>query len=112
MLLTITQLVALRGCSEVLPDLVPQGLLLDWLRDSPDTALTVGFWGESTLTPTIQPHPTPINVTRPTHAFAPVQAGLLWGQLTNQQGLQELAHEIQVQVEGTEGILGNREAGC
>lgn len=37
-------------------------------------------------------------------AFAPVQAGLLWGQLTNQQGLQELAHEIQVQVEGTEGI--------
>lgn len=43
--------------------------------------------------------------------FATVQAGLLWGQLTNQQGLQELAHKIQVQVEGTEGILGNRGAG-
>ena len=37
-------------------------------------------------------------------AFATVQAGLLWGQLTNQQGLQELAHEVQVQMEGTEGI--------
>lgn len=29
------------GCSEVLPDLVPQGFLLDWLKDSPATALTV-----------------------------------------------------------------------
>lgn len=58
--------------------------------------MTVGFWEESTLTPPIQPHPTPIHGTSPTHAFATVQAGFLWGQLTNQQGLQELAHEIQV----------------
>lgn len=102
---------ALRECSEVLPDLVFQGLLLNCLKDSPAIDLKVEFWGESTLTFIIQPHPTPINVTSPTHAFAAVQAGLLWGQLTNQQGLQELAHKIQVQVEGTEGILGNREAG-
>lgn len=102
---------ALREYSEVFPDLVLQGLLLDCLRDSPATALTVGLWEESILTPIIQSHPTLINVTSPTHAFATVQAGLLWGQLTNQQGLQELAHKIQVQVEGTEGILGNRGAG-
>lgn len=44
-------------------------------------------------------------------ALATVQAGLLWGQLTNQQGLQELAHEVKVQVEGPEGILGSREGG-
>lgn len=46
----------------------------------------------------------------PTYTLATVQAGLLWGQLTNQQGLQELAHEVEVQVEGTKGILESREA--
>lgn len=43
-----------------------------------------------------------------THFLASVLAGLLRGQLSDQQWLQELAHEIQVAVEGTEGILGSR----
>lgn len=40
-----------------------------------------------------------------------VLAGLLRGQLSDQQRLHELAHEIKVTVEGTEGILGSRAAG-
>lgn len=43
-----------------------------------------------------------------THVLASVLAGLLWGQLANQQGLQELAHEIEIPVESAEGILGNK----
>ena len=40
-----------------------------------------------------------------------VLAGLLRGQLSNQQRLHELAHEIKVTVEGEEGILGRQGAG-
>lgn len=43
-----------------------------------------------------------------THFLASVLAGLLRGQLSDQQWLQELAHKIQVAVEGAEGILGSR----
>lgn len=46
-----------------------------------------------------------------THVLASVLAGLLWGQFADQQGLQELAHEILVTVEGAEGILGSRRGG-
>lgn len=46
-----------------------------------------------------------------THVLASVLAGLLWGQFADQQGLQELAHEILVAVEGAEGILGSRRGG-
>lgn len=41
----------------------------------------------------------------PAHVLGSILAGLLWGQLSNQQGLQELAHKIEVLVEGAEGIL-------
>ena len=41
----------------------------------------------------------------PAHILGSILAGLLRGQLSNQQGLQELAHEIEVLVEGVEGIL-------
>ena len=43
-----------------------------------------------------------------THVLATVLAGLLRGQLANKQGFQELAHEIQVRVEGMEDILESR----
>lgn len=41
----------------------------------------------------------------PPHILGSILARLLRGQLSNQQGLQELAHEIEVLVEGVEGIL-------
>lgn len=41
----------------------------------------------------------------PSHILGSILAGLLRGQLSNQQGLQELAHKIEVLVEGVEGIL-------
>lgn len=41
----------------------------------------------------------------PAHVLGSVLAGLLGGQLSDQQGLQELAHKAEVLVEGTEGIL-------
>lgn len=47
----------------------------------------------------------PAQVPHCTHALAMVQTGLLWGQLTDQQGLQKLAHKLEVRVEGSEGIL-------
>lgn len=50
-------------------------------------------------------------LVRLTHVLAVVLAGLLRGQLADQQGLHELPHEIKVAVEGAEGILGSREAG-
>lgn len=43
--------------------------------------------------------------TSPAHVLGPVLAGLLGGQLSDEQGLQELAHEAEVLVEGVEGIL-------
>lgn len=49
----------------------------------------------------------PPNHASPTHVLATVKTGFLRGQLANQQGLQELAHDIQVRVEGPESILGN-----
>lgn len=49
----------------------------------------------------------PPNHASPTHVLATVKTGFLRGQLANQQGLQELAHDIQVGVEGPESILGN-----
>lgn len=41
----------------------------------------------------------------PAHIPGSVLAGLLWGQLSDQQGLQELAYKVEVQVEGMEGVL-------
>lgn len=41
----------------------------------------------------------------PAHILGSITAGLLWGQLSNQQGLQELAYKIEVLVEGVEDIL-------
>lgn len=41
----------------------------------------------------------------PAHILGSILAGLLWGQLSNQQRLQELAHKTEVLVEGVEGIL-------
>lgn len=41
----------------------------------------------------------------PAHVLGSVLAGLLGGQLPDQQGLQELAHEAEVLVEGMEGVL-------
>lgn len=41
----------------------------------------------------------------PAHILGSVLAGLLRGQLPDQQGLQELAHEAEVLVEGVEGVL-------
>lgn len=49
--------------------------------------------------------PPPSNPSPPAHVLGSILTGLLWGQLSNQQGLQELAHEIEVLVEGVEGIL-------
>lgn len=46
----------------------------------------------------------------PTHVLGSIVAGLLGGQLSDQQGLQELAHEIEVLVEGAEGILGRADS--
>ena len=48
----------------------------------------------------------------PAHILRSILAGLLRGQLSNQQGLQELAHKTEVLVEGVEGILKeNRQSG-
>lgn len=41
----------------------------------------------------------------PAHILGSILAGLLRGQLSNQQGLQELADKTEVLVEGVEGIL-------
>lgn len=41
----------------------------------------------------------------PAHILGSILAGLLRGQLSNQQWLQELAYKIEVLVEGLEGIL-------
>lgn len=48
----------------------------------------------------------------PAHILGSILAGLLWGQLSNQERLQELAHKTEVLVEGVEGILKeSRESG-
>lgn len=41
----------------------------------------------------------------PAHIPGSILAGLLRGQLSNQQGMQELADKTEVRVEGVEGIL-------
>lgn len=76
-------------------------LLLDGPKGSPAPTVVLE---RGTLPST----PNPAQVPSPTHALATVQAGLLRGQLANQQGLQELPDKVEVRVEGVEGILGDR----
>lgn len=47
----------------------------------------------------------PIPSKGPAHIPGSILAGLLRGQLSNQQGMQELADKTEVRVEGVEGIL-------
>lgn len=47
----------------------------------------------------------PIPSRGPAHILGSILAGLLRGQLSNQQGLQELADKTEVLVEGVEGVL-------
>lgn len=54
-----------------------------------------------------QPLGPPSWATSTPHILRPILAGLLRGQLPDQQGPQELAHEAEVLVEGVEGFLGD-----
>lgn len=54
----------------------------------------------------------PIPSKGPAHIPGSILAGLLRGQVSNQQGMQELADKTEVRVEGVEGILReNRQSG-
>lgn len=80
-----------------------------WQRDDPAPG-PLGVMGTELLLP-MSPHPIspPLEAWpppwNPTHVLGSILAGLLWGQLSNQQGLQELAYKIEVLMEGAEGIL-------
>lgn len=80
-----------------------------WQRDDPAPG-PLGVMGTELLLP-MSPHPIspPLGAWpppwNPTHVLGSILAGLLWGQLSNQQGLQELAYKIEVLMEGAEGIL-------
>ena len=60
------------------------------------------------MIPSPPPQPSPPSSCGQTHILATVLAGLLSGQLADQQGLHELAHKIKVAVEGQEGVLESR----